>query len=103
MTSTKYTRQDYMNKVCSHSEYYGQFVTKGIKALVLRTIGEKKLIESKKEYFNDIPLHIWDGLAIQRNLLFMIDKAYSLAGAVCILKEAARQIVEEKKTKNSSI
>jgi hypothetical protein len=96
MTSTKYTRQDYMNKVCSHSEYYGQFVTKGIKALVLRTIGEKKLIESKKEYFNDIPLHIWDGLAIQRNL-FVIDKAYSLAGAVCILKEAARQIVEENK------
>lgn len=94
------TRQDYLNKLCTHSEYYSQYVTEGTKRILLSRISEKELITAYKEdeNFNSIKLPTWDGIGTLLNPDF---KTYgdtnSLAGRVCILKEAARQIINVKK------
>lgn len=98
-TETKYTRSDYMAGACSHREYYAQFVTPAIRAEVLRSITRPVLLASKDEHLNDIPLQRWDNLSFINRPALAIDeggqRVYSLAGGVCILKEAARQVIEE--------
>jgi hypothetical protein len=98
------TRQQYLNSECTHREYYSQFVNEGIKNLVRSGIGEKRIKESLPvdEHLNNIPLKEWDSLGAyivsSPNVRAKIKEAgdgYSQAGAVCILKEAARQIAEE--------
>lgn len=99
----KFTHQDYLDKKCSHREYYSQFVTEYIKSIVLSRFGIEKLLNSKDEHLNDIPLHSWDSLAVSYKPVFAIDdtntgiKYWSLCGGVCILKEAAQQIIEKYK------
>jgi len=92
-----YTRKQYLNKECTHSEYYHQFVTEQTKRLVKR-LGIKRLKNAYKEdeHFNSIPLGTWDNLTF----LFSCDKQLkecgdyaTLAGKVCILKETARELV----------
>lgn len=93
----KFTRQDYMNKLCTHEEYYAQFVNEGTKSLVLRCIGRERIVNSKDEHFNDIPLKLWDNLVPKAPGSGKFKDAgdyYTLAGGVCMLKEAARQIKE---------
>ena len=91
------TRSDYLNNKCTHREYYAQFVTRYEKALVASQFGKKKLAEEfkKDESLNGIALQEWDNLArfINTNMRQHGD-CLALAGAVCILKEAARQVVE---------
>lgn len=87
----KFTREQYLNKECTHSTYYGQFVTNYIKEVVASRVGVKTICASKDEHFNDIPLGIWDNLPIYTS--------GSLSDKVCIAKEAARQIKEENKEK----
>lgn len=98
------TRNDYLSGKVNHRQYYAQFVTPQIKNLVEKFFGKPRL---EKSYdwdisFNNIPLSKWDCLA-EKNILSnweirsMLAKAgdgMTLAGAVCILKEAARQVVE---------
>jgi hypothetical protein len=101
-----FTRQDYMTQKVTHRQYYAQFVTPQIKDWVEKRFGAEKL---KKSYdwdvnLNNIPLFYWDPLATQRiisniefrEMLRLAGDGMSLAGAVCILKEAARQIAEQK-------
>jgi hypothetical protein len=65
------TRNDYMNNCSSDNhfdsfrEYYSQFVTPEIKALVERTFTKEKLVKAYKtdEHFNNIPMYKWDALA----------------------------------------
>lgn len=94
-----YTRDDYMNKKCTHREYYGQFVTEHIKNTVVRLIGMKKLMASKDEHLNDIPLTLWDNLPfhLSPELLKRTGDQRTLCVHVCVMKEAARQIIEENK------
>ncbi len=112
-TTAPYTRADYMNGACSHRQYYGQFVTPYIKALVSRFIGKDRLMASKDEHLNDIPLQLWDGISENNKNILAISnelygqgfsdsdgkRIYSLCNGVCILKEAAKQIIEEEKAK----
>ena len=105
MTTTKekvFTRQDYLNKKCSHREYYSQYVTEGIRKGVCSYIGIDKLRASTDEHLNDIPLKEWDYITVSilscTGLTLKMEERgdYStLAGHVCILKEAARQVIEE--------
>ena len=97
-----FTRQQYMNNECTHRQYYAQFVTRGIRSSVKRSVGLDNLVRcSDQEYFNTIPLRLWDVLTY--NIRVMVDKAllasanegWSLSTGVCIAKEAARQLVEE--------
>lgn len=98
------TRNDYMAGNCTHREYHAQFVTNLIKKTVKTVIGLDKLLASTDKYLNDIPLRRWDILAANPYLFTGLSKQMKLcndyptqAGLVCILKEAAKQIIEEAK------
>jgi len=93
-------RRDYLNKKATHREYYSQFVTDEIKALVTRHFGKVSLTHAYQlnEHFNNIKSVQWDVLTMS----FSCDKKMreagdyaTTAGKVCILKEAARQVAEE--------
>jgi len=99
------TKEQYRNKECTHREYYAQFVTPGVKRLVIDRFGVDQLVNTPdQEYLNTINLSQWDGLV---PLLWMDFKVCalmrstnewrSLGTGVCILKEAARQLIEEAK------
>lgn len=98
------TRQDYLKNGSLHRAYYAQFVTPQIKNLVEKRFGIEKLFKSYDwdVSFNNIPLHQWDMLAELyiipnweiRALLNKANDGMTLAGDICILKEAGRQVVE---------
>lgn len=99
------TRKEYMesartDSMSAHRKYYGQYVTESLKIGVRHRIGIKRLRASRDEHMNDIPLIKWDELApyIEATCRWRLREngdCFSLAGAVCIAKEAARQILEE--------
>jgi hypothetical protein len=104
---TLITRSQYTNalpkygteeSLAHHRAYYAQFVTEETKEIVRRYIGEDKIRASKDRHFNDIPLAKWDALAcggLPRAIAFKdVGDFSSLAGEVCIAKEAAQQIRE---------
>jgi hypothetical protein len=106
----EYTRVQYMAKECTHDQYYGQFVTRGVTSLVLSVIGEHRIINSKDKYFNDIPLHEWDALKDFVRMSINTKKFmrltwpdysgpnvvyWSTSDAVCIAKQVARMVREE--------
>ena len=97
-----FTRQDYLNNNCTHQEYYNQFVNDDIKKIVLNHFGYNKIKKSYSEdkNLNNIPLQSWDNLAYFLNFREEFKKYgdfESLASKVCILKNAARQIITENK------
>ncbi len=97
------TRQQYLNGECTHREFYEQFVNEEIKQAILNRYS---IIELKKAYeennsFNSIRLSSWDGMAsflrYDHELCNKIKEHGDFltnAGAVCILKEAAKQIID---------
>lgn len=96
------TRQDYLDKKCTHAEYYAQFVDETVIGLVKRKIGEEAIRRSKDKHFNDIPLGNWDNLyctGLPHSIcskLRAVGDIPTLSSAVSIAKEAARQIKEGK-------
>ena len=76
-------------------------MTEEIKMIVVLNFGLDTLKEAYQEdkTFNTIPLHRWDLLGIFLNVPTMHDKFkqhqdfISQASIVCVLKEAARQLV----------
>lgn len=100
MTQTTLTRAQRLNNECTHREYYAQFVTESIIEQVKARIGEKRILQSSDESFNDIPLASWDAFEYSFRDMGMPHKmkecgdSFSLSGVVCIAKEAARQIKE---------
>ena len=95
-----YTRKDRLDDVCTHQEYYAQFVTDSVKAMVSARIGKKRIVEALEtdEHLNNIPLVRWDAMTPQlftaSRLMKTLGDWLSPAGGVCILKEAARQIAK---------
>lgn len=104
------TRKEYMAPFISreeaeqrHRKYYSQFVTVGVRQLVAFriTVLSLKLPQEKDQTnsFNDIPLARWDALVpmlgpeVDQQLRSCGDWL-GLGAGVCILKEAARQLVE---------
>lgn len=104
----------------SHHEYYSQFVTPEILALVQNKFGKDSLKEAfaKDEHFNTIPLRQWDNLAgwqithsqgsenyhlsstyvrdlIGKDKLTAAGEGYSCGTGVCVLKAAARILIEQ--------
>jgi hypothetical protein len=84
----------------AHREYYSQFVTPAHKVRILQFIGLDRLKKSEDTHFNDIPLELWDSLAVpipaeSAKFLKECGDYPTLAGAVCILKECARQMLED--------
>lgn len=92
-----FSRKDYLGNKCSHREYYGQFVDEFTKVRVLNHINLERLKSSEDEHLNDIPLQTWDDIGINLTRVDCLREAgdsHSLAGAICINKEATRQILE---------
>lgn len=93
------TRQEYMKDPTyeNHRLYCGQFVTDNLRRIVVRAIGEKRILESTDKHMNDIPLHEWDSL--EWSIRPMVSAALkqtgncgcSLSDCICIAKEAAKQ------------
>ena len=95
------TRKQYMNKECTHDEYYSQFVNSNVIDAVNLCIGNDKILSSKCEHFNDIPLKNWDDMNLTIRALCGRSIAnangtggISLSDTVCVAKAAARQIKE---------
>ena len=87
-----------MNGECTHREYYGQYVTARHKNHLTDRISETRIIMSKDEHLNDIPLKEWDNLPVftgfgQKKLEENGD-SLTLSTKVCIYKETAKQIID---------
>ena len=98
------TRKEYLqNPSQNHENYYRQFVTSGITALVVRMIGEQRLLDSEDPHLNDISLKTWDFTAMSLPLPEINRKMRECgdfptqAGLVCICKTAARDWMEEQR------
>lgn len=102
-------RQEYLasKNTNAHREYYAQFVDGYVRVFVEQVIGRDAIMQSKDPYLNDIPLRRWDRMEpyIRR---FCLNKmaningrqvdgkvSWSLGDAVCIAKEAAKQIKDQ--------
>jgi len=95
-----YTRKDYINGLCTHEQYYSQFVNDGVLRVVAQEIGIERIKEAYKtdKHLNNISLYVWDrvGLCINPEKKFLeLGDSKSLAGLVCIVKEAARQLIKK--------
>ena len=98
------TRAEYLaatgDRGAAHRAYYGQFVTQYIRETVQKRFGVRALREALEAdpHLNGIPLGSWDMLTgctkTQQGALKAAGDSWSLAGGVCILKEAALQVVE---------
>ena len=93
-------RKQYLQGECTHRQYYSQFVTKETKKRLLSHITKLEIIKSKDKHLNDIELERWDRIpALSSTNEKMRKKGdfLTLAGKVCIFKEAAIQIKESER------
>lgn len=99
MTSKEYTRKQRLDDECTHREYFAQFATAATKNIVMQRIGIKAILTSNDDSLNDIGLDTWDCLPDFPRSTFdhmkQLGDSMSMAGKVCIYKEAAKQIKEE--------
>jgi hypothetical protein len=94
------TYQQYRDGSSTHKEYFGQFVTPNILALVRVMIGSNRIIQSTDQHLNDIPLQEWSNLvpAIERHARATFTTTggeWCLGFGVCIAKAAATRIQQE--------
>lgn len=93
------TRQDFIQKRCTYREYYSQFVNEEIRARVARRFSIEGLKQAfvVDPNFTSIPMREWDMLAIRIEpaIKFVsVGEERTQAVMVCIVKEAALQVVE---------
>lgn len=99
------TRTQYMNKECTHHEYYNQF-GKYLVGLVSAHIGKQRILASTDPHLNDIPLAKWDALhpailmAVGPKLAKANSGGISLSDTVCSAKAAARIIRSQENKKD---
>jgi hypothetical protein len=92
------TRKQYLeNSSKLHNEYYSQFVNSDVLCIIKNAFGVDILRKAytEDENFNTIPLSRWDALTmcLSSNTTRMLENCgdyFTLAGGVCILKQAAR-------------
>ena len=101
MTRAEYLRQSGDPKQ-AHRTYYSQFVDERVLTLVSRRWDVEFLVEqyAYDKHLNCIPLNHWDALVnrlpttVPKKMEELGDYL-TLGGGVCVLKEAARQLVEK--------
>lgn len=99
-----FSRKDYLDGVCSHSEYYGQLVNESVKDVVRTYWGLERLMKSRDPHFNDLPLDEWDRI-FNYSLTLDIKELgdhWTIAGRVSLLKTAARQIIAEENLRQNT-
>ena len=102
-------KSDTPESFAAHRAYYAQFVNAHVRGLVAGRIGLPTLLASKDPHLNDIPLARWDAFWTYRtasggygitppgfvaDMIRATGEGASASTAVCILKEAARQVIE---------
>lgn len=98
------TREDYLENGSElHRAYYAQFITPEYRSRVIARIGKDRILKSTDKHLNDIALYLWDNLVAPvpyecDNLMRACGDYPTKAGCVCILKEIARQIIDEAET-----
>ena len=113
LNKVEFDSKDYRAGLCSHREYYTQFLTDNIIDYVLKNIGLTVISNSTDTHLNDIPLRRWDALPAIKQLidtekfkrLNNVTYAehergnfiWSLCDQICIAKTAAR-VIKAKKT-----
>lgn len=100
-----YNRTDYLNKKCTHHEYYRQLINASTREIVLAnfTVDELRIAIQSENGLSSIPLKSWDNIAERFTFKYkngqvsfhMLGDYPTLAGLVCLLKETARVIIEE--------
>lgn len=102
-----FTREDYLNKVCTHREYYAQFA-KPYKSLMLHehTVDEWKKLFDIDENLNNKPLSYFDSIWYNyKNDFCVINKTIngyhgcSKSDITCACKEAIRELIDEQEVK----
>lgn len=87
-----FTRIQYMNKECTHREYYAQFVTEQISQRVKSMNGTESL-------------HVWDRMpSLPKEVTDKIKEVKdgnTLSFKVCLYKEATRQKIEKENNENN--
>lgn len=88
---------EYIVGICTHDQYYRQYINKEILDFVCKSIGKDKIMTSKDKNFNDIPLKYWDYISKQvQNMcdatMHKLGEVQSLSTGVCIAKAAAKLI-----------
>lgn len=93
-----FTRKQYLDKECTHDQYYVQFVTESTINTVLSYFSKEKLTEyyASDKNLNNIKLSFWDRMPLYAATYKMKDcgDCLTMSGHVCILKCAARIIIE---------
>lgn len=104
-TAVRFTRNDYMSKRCSHTEYYGQFDSSAVRCAILRVIPMSDLMASRDPHMNDIKLSHWDNIQLDGETLRKLTIAnghadvrhyvYAESDIVCLTKTIASHMVAE--------
>lgn len=96
---TLFTRKQYLDNECTHDQYYGQFVTESTINTVLSYFSKEKLTEyyASDKNLKNIKLSVWDRMPLYAATYKMKDCGdwLTASGHVCILKRAARMIIED--------
>lgn len=94
-----YTRKQYMESACTHSQYYRQYATKSRINSVRLQIWLDTILLSTDKNLNDIPLKKWDNIhfsdepTIRREFAKNWD-SFTISSRVCLAKECASIIKE---------
>lgn len=100
----EFDRADYMSKKCSHHEYYSQFVTQGMKDIILSkyTPEQLKACYEQDRNLNNIPLKWWDSYEgffkqhiARTNKRLNGQNTWSSCEHTCSMKAAALQIINK--------
>lgn len=60
---TFFTNDDYLNKKCTHGEYFRQFITPATLPSIWEVIPKEQILNSVHHVLNDTPLRKWDWLS----------------------------------------
>jgi hypothetical protein len=100
-----YTRKQYLNKECTHEQYYGEIAKNcGINYDYAVDLPEIiKALQNGDKHLNTISLQQWDNKALttQARIAHELKNrgdSFSQAGSVCVHKAAARMAAEKKMT-----
>lgn len=93
------TRADYLAQRATYAEYYGEIIQKTGLRCPAHLVERARA--STDPHFNDVPLHLWDqSMPVWPHHLAAAIRARgdypTLAGWVCLMKEAARLEIADK-------
>jgi len=94
---------DYHQSLLAHRRYYSQFVNDAVTGWVVTAIGEDRILKSTNPHFTDIPSHEWGALepilrVLCKQRLINLGDEWFVEKAICVAKEAARQMREAPST-----